>query len=244
MREDLKINVLKDLPGWIEADSEWGLRLKQAIDRLSGVQMTYAEFLEWADEDTLAEWVNGEVIMSSPANRRHQDIAGFLESLMRLFIETHQLGVVCSAPFQMKLSNSGREPDLLFVANDHLARLRKTYLDGPADLVVEIISPESAGRDRGDKFYEYAQGGVPEYWLIDPQLRWAEFYHLKGIRYHLAFSGETGKYRALNLPDFWLRVEWLWQDTLPLVDDVLLEVGGKAYALRWIERLKQGGFLE
>lgn len=48
--------------------------------------------------------------------------------------------------------------------------MKETYLDGPADLVVGIVSPDSVGRDRGEKFYEYAQGGVPEYWLIDPQL--------------------------------------------------------------------------
>lgn len=57
-----------------------------------------------------------------------------------------------------------------FVASEHLDRLKETYLDGPADLVVGIVSPDSVGRDRGEKFYEYAQGGVPEYWLIDPQL--------------------------------------------------------------------------
>jgi len=42
---------------------------------------------------------------------------------------------------------------------------------------------------------------------------------------------------------FWLRVEWLWQQPLPLVDDVLLEIGGEAYARQWIERLRRHGFL-
>jgi Uma2 family endonuclease len=138
--------------------------------------MTYEEFLAWADEDTLAEWVDGEAVMSSPASRRHQSIAGFLTSVMRIFVEQRELGVILSAPFQMKLEH-GREPDLLFVASENLERLKESYLDGPADLVVEIVSPESAGRDRGEKFYEYARGGVPEYWLIDPQLEWVEFYH-------------------------------------------------------------------
>jgi len=188
-------------------------------------KMTYEEFLAWADEDTLAEWVDGEVIMYSPANKRHQDIAGFLESVMRSFVEVRQLGVVLSAPFQMRLVDSGREPDLLFVAVDHLERLKETYLDGPADLVVEIASPESVGRDRGDKFYEYAQGGVPEYWLIDPEMEWAEFYQLEEGRYRVAFSGKEGRYEALALPGFWLQVEWLWQEPLPKVLDVLRELG-------------------
>ena len=60
----------------------------------------------------------------------------------------------------------------------------------------------------GEKFYEYARGGVPEYWLIDPQTEWAEFYRVEGEHYRLVFGGEEGEYRALVLPNFWLRVEW------------------------------------
>ncbi len=206
-------------------------------------KMTYEEFLAWADEDTLAEWVDGEVVMYSPASKQHQLLVGFLEKVLGMFVEQHSLGIVLSAPFQMKLER-GREPDLVFVASEHLGRLKETYLDGPADLVVEIISPESVGRDRGEKFYEYARGGVPEYWLIDPQIEWVEFYHLEEKRYCLAFSGKEGEYHALALPGFWLRVEWLWQEPLPAVENVSLEVGGEAYARGWIERLRQHGFLQ
>ena len=206
-------------------------------------KMTYDEFLAWANEDTLAEWVDGEVVMYSPASNRHQDLARFLTSVLGIYVETHSLGVIRPAPFQMKLER-GREPDLLFVASGHLARLKETYLDGPADLVVEIISPESVARDRGEKFYEYAQGGVCEYWLIDPQVEWIEFYCLgEAGFYETVFSGREGVYHSEVLPGFWLRVEWLWQKPLPAVEDVLLEVGGETYARSWIERLRQRGFL-
>jgi Uma2 family endonuclease len=115
----------------------------------------------------------------------------------------------------MKLEH-GREPDLIFVKQDHLARLKNTFLDGPADVVIEITSPESIERDRGAKFVEYEAGGVPEYWLIDPQRRWAEFYRLgeQGC-YTSAFAGQSGVYRSTELAGFWLCVEWLWQDPLP-----------------------------
>ncbi|MEJ5199651.1 MAG: Uma2 family endonuclease [Anaerolineae bacterium] len=203
-------------------------------------RMTYEEFLAWADEDTLAEWVNGEVIMSSPASDRHQDLTRFLTAILSAFVETHNLGIVRPAPFQMKLEH-GREPDLLFLAREHLDRLRRNYLDGPADLVIEIVSPESAGRDRGEKFYEYAQGGVPEYWLIDSDARWAEFYRLGERRYRLAFEGREGEYHAAVLPGFWLRVEWLWQEPLPAVDAILLEIGGVEYARRQIALIRERG---
>jgi len=183
-------------------------------------QISYAEFLAWADEDTLAEWVNGEIIMTSPASSQHQQIADFLGIILGIYIKSRELGLLLSAPFQMKLEH-GREPDLLFIKRAHLDRLKRTYLDGPADLVVEII-----GRDRGDKFYEYAAGGVPEYWLIDPLTQRAEFYQLQHNYYQHIVSGETGRYESLVLPGFWLNIEWLWQDPRPSSIRILAEIVG------------------
>lgn len=189
--------------------------------------ITYEEFLAWADEDTLAEWVNGEIIMSSPASYWHQNVVDFLVTILRVYVETRQLGIICSAPFQMKLKPAGREPDLIFLAKPHLDRLKKTYLDGPADLVIEIVSPESVARDRGEKFYEYEAGGISEYWLIDPIRTWAEFYHLNQEgRYTTAFAGKEGVYQVLMIPGFWVRVEWFWQDPLPHTLQALAEIIG------------------
>lgn len=195
-------------------------------------KMTYEEFLAWADEDTLAEWVDGEVIMTSPASRRHQEIALFLGQVIGLYVEQLGSGRVLVSPFQMKLERSGREPDLLFVANEHLERLKETYLDGPADLVVEIVSKESAGRDRGEKFYEYEQAGVPEYWLIDPGMKRVEFYQLSSEgQYHLVSPDPAGVYRSPILPAFWLRVAWLWQEPLPSPVRVVATIAGVDPAL-------------
>jgi Uma2 family endonuclease len=186
--------------------------------------MTYEEFLSWVNEDTLAEWVDGEVIVTTPASYRHQDIANFLLSILRPYVEGHQLGVVLSAPFQLRLADSGREPDLLFLATGHLDRRKETYLDGPADLVVEILSPESAARDRGAKFYEYEAAGIPEYWLIDPERERAEFYQLdvQG-RYRSVLLQPEGVYRSEVLKGFSLKIAWLWQP--PPVLDTLRELG-------------------
>lgn len=216
---------LEQARGLVVLDEDLQRRLAEALLNPSKPrQMTYEEFLSWADEDTWAEWVDGEVTMTTPASDRHPDISGFLESLLRVFSEVHVLGVVRSAPFQMKLAHSGREPDLLFIAQEHLERLRDAHLDGPADLVVEIISPESRGRDRGEKFYEYEQAAIPEYWLIDPQREQAEFYQLDDEgHYRLTPADAEGIYRSKVLSGLWLRVAWLWE--LPRVLDVIRELG-------------------
>src|SRR5262249_3278327 len=140
------------------------------------LRMSYEEFLAWADEDTRAEWVDGEVVLMSPASQEHQDLARFLTTILGIFVEERRLGTLLPAPFQMKSGATlpGREPDLLFVTQARHDRLRKSNVNGPADLVVEIVSDDSRTRDRVEKFAEYEQGGVREYWLIDPLVRQAE----------------------------------------------------------------------
>jgi Uma2 family endonuclease len=108
---------------------------------------------------------------------------------------------------------------------EHADRLKETYFDGPADIVVEVLSPESEQRDRSIKFVEYEAGGVPEYWLVDPLRKEAYFYLLGGDgRYHLASISPDGVFRSRTLEGFWLKIDWLWR--VPLLDpaDALAEL--------------------
>jgi Uma2 family endonuclease len=190
-------------------------------------RMTYEEFLEWAD-GTRAEWVDGEVIVTSPASISHQQILGFLAASIRVCVEENSLGQVLTAPFQMRLRTrpSGREPDAIFIARNRLDKLQNAYLDGPADMAIEILSPDSQTRDRVGKFREYEQAGVREYWLIDPARKQAEFYRLgsNGI-YSPVIIGDDGIFHSGVIEGLWLKVDWLWQDPLPTLMSVLKEWG-------------------
>lgn len=191
-------------------------------------KMTYEEFLEWDFENPHVEWVNGEVVTMVPVGDEHQDVGGFLLTLLRLFADEHALGVVRYEPFNMKTGPDlpGRSPDVLFLSNKHRSRLKKNHLKGPADLAVEIISPGSRGTDRGDKFYEYERGGVQEYWLIDPERRRAEFYRLgRDKQYHLIEVKADGVFRSVTMKGLWLKVEWLWQRPLASVISILKQWG-------------------
>ncbi len=191
-------------------------------------KLTYEEFLDWCDEDTWAEWVNGDVVFLPPVSVQHQELVGFLACVLGLFVEERELGKVIMVPFQMKTGPhlGGRFPDLLFVAREHLGRLKEFFLDGPADLVVEIASAETRLRDRGEKFAEYEEGGVREYWVIDLERRVADFYVLdpRG-RFRLADIDAEGWYTSSVLQGFRLKVGWLWADPLPKVADALRELG-------------------
>lgn len=196
------------------------------LGRTSLLRMSYEQFLEWADEDTYAEWVDGKVEAMSPASAGHQDLSGFLAALLRWYAEEHYAGMVLTAPFQMRLENvrRGREPDLIFLTPAVLPRLKPNYLDGPADLAIEIVSPESIVRDRGAKYAEYEAGGVREYWVLDPEAKRADFFVRDSEgRYQRAQPNAEGRYESAVLTGFWIHVGWLWQATLPPVRQVLKE---------------------
>ncbi len=192
------------------------------------LKMTYQEFLDWAGEDTRAEWVNGEVEFMSPVSEEHQDIGIFLLRMIGDFLEDNPLGKLFYESFQMKTTPSGREPDILFVANANLSRVRTNFLEGAADLVVEIVSPESQERDRNTKYEEYQCAGVREYWLIDLPRQEAIFYQLQSDGLYTASAiGEDGIYHSAVLPGLWIQVEWLWQRPLPTMRSVRAAWSGR-----------------
>jgi Uma2 family endonuclease len=195
------------------------------------LRMSYVEYLAWADEDVHAEWVNGEVIVHIPPKRPHQRVVAFLLRLLGEFIELFQLGQLLPAPFEMRAVPDGpaREPDLLFIAREHLDRLSDLRLSGPADLVVEVLSDDSVARDRADKFYEYQAAGVREYWLIDPRPGYerADFYVLDDTgRYRPVPPAADGRYHSTVLSDFWFQVEWVLAAEPPAVLQALAQIVG------------------
>ena len=120
----------------------------------------------------------------------------------------------------------GREPDVMVVLGKKQAQVKPTYLDGPADITIEIVSPESRARDYQIKFAEYARAGVPEYWIIDPDTNTVAFYHLGADGgYHPIPVGPDAIFRSEELPAFWLNTNWLEQDPLPTIMSVLKEWG-------------------
>jgi Uma2 family endonuclease len=164
------------------------------IDATSG--MTFEEFLRL---DGHYEYVNGKAIEMSPISEEHSDISCFVGALLRLFTEQGGGGRVLGHPYVMRpvAGETGRAPDVMFVSSEHLDRIKPTHLEGPADLVVEVVSPESRVRDRGDKFYEYEQAGVREYWIIDSDHKRAEFYRLGSDgAYEPAPRAADGRYES------------------------------------------------
>lgn len=193
------------------------------------LHMSYDEYIAWADEDVHAEWVDGEVIVQMPPYDVHQIVLNFLNHLLHLYVEFQELGVVLIAPFEMRLlsEKSARQPDILVITTENLGRLSRERLEGPADLVVEIVSRDSVRRDRHDKLHEYRRAGVREYWVVDPRpgRNRADFYRLDAAgEYELYATDEDERVTSAVLPGFWLRPAWLWLESKPPVMTVFLEI--------------------
>lgn len=173
------------------------------------------------------EWVRGYVIKMAPIHLRHNDLLDYLRDLLRIYFVLNPIGRITSEPFVMRLPavESRREPDLQVILQANLPNLKETYMDGPADICIEVVSPSNAATDYGEKLEEYEKGGVGEYWLFDPQRRASFFYRQQESGGYLSILPDAeGNYRTPCLPKFFLHVPTLWQDELPNVMQIMEQV--------------------
>lgn len=179
--------------------------------------MTDKEFFDISPDDHKAELIDGEMSVASPAAEPHESLFFFLIHILGSFVTEHDLGIVRGSRTAMRLSEKEvYEPDILFVVKERLSIMQRAFIDGPADLVIEILSRGTAHFDRGHKLANCALAGVREVWLIDPDKRTAEFYRLGGARYEPIPVSEEGIFRSQAVPGFWLRTAWLWKQPKPL----------------------------
>jgi len=189
--------------------------------------ITEDEFVAWCDEDVKAEWVDGEVIIMSPSSYRHVGLAGWLITVIGMYVEAHDLGEVLGPEFMIRFGARRRRrvPDVLFLAKDRLDLIRPNHLEGAPDLAIEIVSPDSQSRDRRDKYRDYEAAGVREYWIIDPMNEDLEVHVLDAEGRYRPMRIEGGRVASSVLTGFSLQVESLWQSSLPSKRAVLREMG-------------------
>ena len=131
------------------------------------VRFTYQDYLN-TPEDKRYELLDGELIVTPAPGELHQSVSAQLGWRLVQFASENNLGRVYHAPFDVVLSDTDVvQPDLLFVSNvrDHI--VTPENVQGAPDLVVEILSPSTATRDRTFKRTLYARHGVKEYWMVD-----------------------------------------------------------------------------
>lgn len=173
----------------------------------------YEDFRRWVQNQP-GYWilVKGIPMPSPSPSRKHQEIAAKLFLLLERVVHQTGKGYVYFAPLDVKLAeDTVYQPDLLVVLQEHSHRLHETHIEGPPDLVVEILSPSSAKLDLWEKRHDYDQAGVQEYWIIDPDTQAIELYSRKENRLQLVASAQKqGQIQSHLLPDLTIDLQTLF----------------------------------
>jgi Uma2 family endonuclease len=149
------------------------------MSKMADTKYSYADYLQWNDEQRW-ELIDGIPYNMSPApSNTHQRVSISISSLFYNYLIDKPCEVR-SAPFDVRLSEQDQttanvvQPDISIICDAH--KMDEHGCKGAPDLIVEILSPRTALRDRRDKFRLYEQYGVREYWIVDPLHETIEVY--------------------------------------------------------------------
>ena len=142
------------------------------------------------ETNRLIEFSQGQLEVLPVPTKSHQRLVAALFRLLTAFLASQPRGEAIFAPYRVQLwPGKFREPDIVFAAAEHVDRFLDAYALG-ADLVMEVVSPDDRHRDLETKRREYAQAGIPEYWIVDPEMQHITVLALAGAEYFV--HGEFG----------------------------------------------------
>jgi Uma2 family endonuclease len=166
------------------------------------------------DEDDPRELIDGDLVEVEVPRWNHEEITGYLVYYLRAWAKAGHGGRVVPSGYKVRISNRrGVMPDVQFyrAGNDAGAEQPSGLVRGRPDLVVEVLSPSSARYDRVKKLQWYAQLGVPEYWLVDPQARTVERLVLRDGVYWIATSvADDEPFRVESFEGLEIPLSELW----------------------------------
>ena len=146
---------------------------------------TEEAYFSLPETNRIIELSEGRLIITQAPTTEHQEISSRLHLLIGNFVLSNNLGKVCYSPLDVRLwPGTIRQPDIVFMSNEHKDRITERYWGVP-DLVMEILSESTEKQDRTEKFYEYGKAGVLEYWIVDPSAQTIEVFVLDQGAYKL-----------------------------------------------------------
>ncbi|MYD34475.1 MAG: Uma2 family endonuclease [Acidimicrobiales bacterium] len=156
-------------PAIIGSDLETTPARSYDVPTMEIPSITWQDVQQIPDDGNRYEAIEGSSYMTPAPTFRHQRVGHRLGKALDEVLEQPGHGVVVPAPFGVEFPATGEgvQPDLLFVSNERRGLIANAGLTGAPDLVVEILSPSTASRDRGLKLRLYERQGVREYWIVD-----------------------------------------------------------------------------
>ena len=172
------------------------------------VRFTYEDYLLFPDNGKRHEIIDGDHFMTPAPNIKHQRVSGNLFNALTNFLKARKSGEAFAAPCDVMLSDEDIvEPDLLFISAARAAIITEQNIQGPPDLVVEILSAGTRKTDEIVKRKLYERYGVREYWIVDPELETVKIYRLTDQGYVRPAELSREAHETLStplLPDFQL----------------------------------------
>jgi Uma2 family endonuclease len=148
------------------------------------VRFNYEDFLLFPKNGKRHEIIDGDHFMTPAPNTKHQRISFKLSAAFADFLRMHRLGEAFAAPCDVVLSDEDVvEPDLLFISAARATIITEKNIQGPPDLVIEILSVGTRKTDEIIKRKLYERYGVREYWIVDPELETVKIYRLNNEGY-------------------------------------------------------------
>ena len=189
------------------------------------------QFYNDLDEDMKAEFIDGQVVMHSPAKDEHNLTRELLSQVARTYANENALGKARSEKALVKLRRNDFEPDMVFFGNEKAAAIEgKTLLYPAPDWVCEVLSPGTEQYDRKVKFQDYAGNGVQEYWIIDPDKRVVEIYDLVDGHYELRTKTSSGILESIAIAGFAIPIEAIFDERA--CTDTVMDIVHKARGLK------------
>ena len=171
-------------------------------------------FYKEITEQVKAEFINGKVIFHSPVKKKHNVISKRLCHVIDIFVELWDLGFLGIEKLMVRFTRNDYEPDICFFKKEKSQHFTDDQmLFPPPDFIVEILSPSTQKRDRGIKFEDYANHGVEEYWMIDPETETIEQYILEKGKYTLNLKTNNGMITSLVIKNFTIPIEAIFNQT-------------------------------
>jgi len=148
-------------------------------------EVTYEVYASLPEDGNRYEVDDGMLELMSPSpSATHQLLSAVMRDAINESCRNEY--VIIYAPIDLILSDREiRQPDLIMIHHSRMSIVKQRGVVGAPDLVVEILSPYSARRDKLRKVAVYAKYGIPEYWIADPANGTLEQYELQGDTYAL-----------------------------------------------------------
>jgi Uma2 family endonuclease len=193
----------------------------------SGV-FTYDDFSALVREDEKADLIDGVIYVASPENVDANKLFLWLITIIHLYVRKKKLGEVFGSRVACRLNDTNApEPDIVFVSTKHQDRIRRGGVEGPPDLAIEIVSPDSVELDYDKKRRQYQRFKIPEYWIVDEEERRIILLRLNSQGRYREVPVRKGALHSQALKGFRLNPDWLWQDPRPDELEVLQQLLGE-----------------